>query len=690
MVILYCDIFTEFYFPAIKKNNTIMELYCFLCPRTFSSVYNVSKHLKIDHHLREDVNGRCEIRCVASRECTKSFKDYKTMNNHSRNRCLLATQLHCISSETSQNINIDCNQNSANDVHNDETPSPEEIRLNVQRDTQEELIIVLNDETYSPEFFFLQINILITSILKLLISFKVPKQLMVSVLQQLEKMISKIKQILHKHLEKNIQDYKNSSSCEQIDIFFENIILIIVNYRSEYMVNKMLRESKNYVAPIPVLLGGRWENINVRGTYRERFKLCEFAYVSIKQTIDKLFKNNNFRDNFFNADHKCTNGIYKKFCCGKAYSSNMFFKDNPNAIRLQLYFDEFRLTKSPQNETTKLGGVYYTIENLPTVLNSHIDHINLLALFTAIDLKNFAQSYNTILYPIVEEIKELEENGIQVNDENIKGTLATHAGDSLAIHLVFGMFGSFTHNFFCQHCKISKEESERATKENPIYLRTSDEYRNLFQGDRPPSFPNMNSAFGYKMYTLLNDLQNYDIFVTMIVDFMHDVAEGNIPLVLSSFLKIVIKKHILTLDRINMKIVSFDYGVFEARNKPGYINLNNDLMGLSASQKLVLFLHFSIIFPELVLDERLKVYWKPVSHLLAITKICLLTELSEKDLDVLEETIETYLTEYIEIYQRHLTPKQHFLVHYPRVIRNCGPPTTMWSMRYVFFYKKSF
>lgn len=49
----------------------------------------------------------------------------------------------------------------------------------------------------------------------------------------------------------------------------------------------------------------------------------------------------------------------------------------------------------------------------------------------------------------------------------------------------------------------------------------------------------------------------------------------------------------------------------------------------------------------------------------------------------LSENITDHHKLFLQLFpHRHLTPKMHFALHYPRIIRQLEPPISYWSMRY--------
>lgn len=71
--------------------------------------------------------------------------------------------------------------------------------------------------------------------------------------------------------------------------------------------------------------------------------------------------------------------------------------------------------------------------------------------------------------------------------------------------------------------------------------------------------------------SILNHLSNYHIIDNTTVDIMHDLFEGVIPKELKLVLGSLITQGCFTLDDINNRIASFDYGFIDKKNRPSPI-----------------------------------------------------------------------------------------------------------------------
>lgn len=79
--------------------------------------------------------------------------------------------------------------------------------------------------------------------------------------------------------------------------------------------------------------------------------------------------------------------------------------------------------------------------------------------------------------------------------------------------------------------------------------------------------------------------------------------------------------------------------------------------------------------------NELEPLWTCIESLLQIMQILYSRSISENDVKTLEKLIEAHLSSVIEIFKQGLTPKQHFLTHYPSLIRLNGPVIHNWCMR---------
>lgn len=115
-----------------------------------------------------------------------------------------------------------------------------------------------------------------------------------------------------------------------------------------------------------------------------------FQYVPIRKTLKSLFSIESFRAAYFGPkNHVCTPGIYHNVCCGSNVTTNEFFRNNPHAGQIEIYYDEVEPCDAlkPSAGLHKLGQFYFRIKNLDPSIQSQWSNIYLLASFYFIDLQ---------------------------------------------------------------------------------------------------------------------------------------------------------------------------------------------------------------------------------------------------------------------------------------------------------------
>lgn len=454
-----------------------------------------------------------------------------------------------------------------------------------------------------------------------------------------------------------------------------------------------------YVHPKEMAIGTRWEmkkfrRINKRtGTSKiikiPRMIQCTFQYVSILNTLKSLFNQDDFMEMYFDYNsgekrHRC-DGKYSSFCCGETFKNSQFFDQNPEAIQIQLAWDDFEICcplKSKAN-LHKLCGIYFTIRNLPTKYLSKIANIYVVALITSDDLKAKHTDMNNIWYPIVKEIQSLENDGIQLkNGSTIKGTLIQSISDNLGANIGLGFSAGFSKGpYYCRICLCSKEECDQLSKEDSTKIRTKADYDHRIQIIAESTKINFHETKGVKFYCQLSDLQNYHILDNPTLDIMHDFNEGAIPYLLDRLLVYIFKNNILSEGSLKSRLQFFNFGWLNSQNVPSELRMEKHNLGQNAAQARCLLTYLPFILYEYLDNPKLKIVWNCFESLLKISEIIYSNLIDEIDCQMLQSEV----TSFLEGIQRHFNgkfiPKLHFMLHYPYVIRKSGPLVHMNMFR---------
>lgn len=96
-----------------------------------------------------------------------------------------------------------------------------------------------------------------------------------------------------------------------------------------------------------------------------------------------------------------------------------------------------------KNVIHKLNCVYFTIDNMPQKFLAKTDNLFLVSLCETKNLKIGDNTFDEIGELIVNEMKQLENIGIQIGNQVIKGGLARIVSDNLGANDVLGYTESF-------------------------------------------------------------------------------------------------------------------------------------------------------------------------------------------------------------------------------------------------------
>ncbi|XP_041919960.1 uncharacterized protein LOC121684096 [Alosa sapidissima] len=382
--------------------------------------------------------------------------------------------------------------------------------------------------------------------------------------------------------------------------------------------------------------------------------------------------------------HTSKERVYADLGDGTYFKNSPLFSVDKDALQIQLFYDDFE-TANPLGSKKgihKLGAIYFTLRNFPPIFNSSLVNIHLCALFHAQDIKRYG--FNSILEPLVHDMKILETEGLKMSmfKHMVCGTLVQVTGDNLGMHCLFGFVESFGAHYCCRFCLLEKEcfQSVFCEDDPKVVLRTVEMHEHHCQTIQTDS--KLPHVYGVKRNCLLNSLQYFHTANNFSVDIMHDILEGvgqfEVKLVLQ-----YIQDNFLNADQIAGRIHAFDYGYNQQRNRPPRVKLfdgSNDL-GLNAIQSCCLLRNMPLLFGDLIQTE--DKYWHLLLLLLQIVNIAFSPILSEGMTIYLKHLIIDHHVLFKQLFPTvNLLPKHHFLIHYPRSIRNIGPILHMWCMRY--------
>ena len=374
-------------------------------------------------------------------------------------------------------------------------------------------------------------------------------------------------------------------------------------------------------------------------------------------------------------------GIYRiivmAFC---AKTIRCFSSKNP-VLQIQLYHDDFQVTNPLGSKTIKISAFYYTLGNIKPKHRSKLSVIQLAVLAESKYVNR--NNLKLLLRPMIEDLKHLEQNGIPVNIDDmttyVKGTVSFVAADNLASHFLGGFYESFSIQRFCRFCMCTR----RALKSGPFpsihQERTIDNY------DRHVSLvtddSSLSSVYGVKNQSVLNDLQYFHVTEGLPPDVAHDLLEGVCK---DTILKIVSGVNTYITD-INLILETFPYKGSDKATKPSTIRVSgSDIhMKQSASQIWCLCRLLPVMFGTCIPAR--DPHWNLLLLMLDVLEIATSPIQTSVSISLLKSVIEEFLYAYIHLFgcdALTLTPKYHFLVHYPIMMARFGPLIHCWTLRY--------
>jgi hypothetical protein len=352
-----------------------------------------------------------------------------------------------------------------------------------------------------------------------------------------------------------------------------------------------------------------------------------------------------------------------------------------NTIFISLYCDEAEMANplGSKSGKHKLMNFYYSILDMPSHFQSSMLNLPLLISVKGEDFKS--SSSNSILKFIVDELKELWDKGISFKiDEkvnHVKVCLSQICGDNLGLHALLGFSEGFTANFPCRRCKMHRKDCQTSFQNDTNKLRNRANYEEDCN-------KNSLSLTGINFKSVLNELPYLHVTENFVFDIMHDVLEGVGPDLLLHVINHCIKQKYFTVNNINYRLDSFNFGRHFKTSKPSQIKASHlkgdNKIGQSASQMLCFLLHFPLLVADSVPDDDEN--WNLYLLFVEIVTILLSNSITKGGIVYLNSLIEEYCSRYQQNFKKTLKPKHHHLLHYAEAMQKIGPLRQFWSMSF--------
>lgn len=240
---------------------------------------------------------------------------------------------------------------------------------------------------------------------------------------------------------------------------------------------------------------------------------------------------------------------------------------------------------------------------------------------------------------------------------------------------MYGYTESFNSTYYCRFCYCTKNECKIITTENDKRVKLRDRVSYISDIQELENGATINK--GLKRHCALNDLTYYHITECPSVDCMHDILEGSLQLIIKLLVSTLIKEGYISLEEVNARIDAYPYGYLEQCNKPCVLKLDKKSIniGQKASQAWCLGRFLPMILSnDTYIDERSKDLWHVLTSFIEIMSIIFSPKITVSLTYYLQELISDHLELFNKIFPGNIIPKQHFLLHYPRIMRLMGVP----------------
>jgi hypothetical protein len=396
--------------------------------------------------------------------------------------------------------------------------------------------------------------------------------------------------------------------------------------------------------------------------------------------------------------------IIEHFSDGELAAKNLHFSyadSEKMYVQIQLFYDGMGTTNPLRGQSVmcNMGVFYYVIKNFPDSFNSCFANVHLLAFCYEHDIK--VHGFRPVLDKFCSEITKLSTSGFDLmlpglGHRKIYVCLCQVTCDNLALNGLMGFVESFSGDYFCTMCYTTNEEMQSGFTEECFDMRSPDKY--IKDVGKLGQSAVLHER-GVRRDCELNNIPGYHVTQNFSNDIMHTLLEGSVPITVGCVLySLVCEKKLFTLEELNKWITQFWnlLNVDKQKRPPCLNRLQPPGCGLSPSMKasqcwgLIKYLPL-IIGHRIDADDE---HCKLLLQMCELVDISFSPRFSSGMIAYMKELINTYLVMFKQLYGDHVTikPKQHFLVHFPTIVRKSGPLIGMSCLKYELknsFFKRS-
>lgn len=631
----------------IKVSSTEIEVICSVCGTGHNSLRALSVHYA--KHCNEGMGVHCVVK-----HCNSVFEIHSSYRSHMSRSHKNVTLSHIKDAFIRHEPAIISNDNSAIFAKCDNTAPPE----------------VSKPELFDINMFTRNIALLF---LKMKTEYSLPEATVQNVIDDFAQvidvcMVSVQQQVAAVGRRHNASD----GMMNDISGVFENTCWNQAHAKlsTAWRRNSYWREHFTYIEPVEY----KFED-NVMCTDK-------FQYVSLIESVKAILKNESVRAQITKGTNS-VEGHLSTLRDGLKHKQNRVFSAKNTAVQVILYSDEFEVVNplGPHKRKHKMFAVYFTLGNFDNEIKSKKSAVFLLALCKSVSIKKYGFKYLTDI--INQDITILESEGISIDGytDKVFGAVAFIAGDNLNSNMIGGFNSSFSPNVShpCRYCMVSNVELQIIDSVDKIENRTVESYEK--QASEVLEDPTVAQMYGVRNKSPFIH-GTYHVVDGLPPDIMHDLLEGVVPFELALVIKCLIDQRFFTLDELNGIISDWNYGPQDKANKPVILALNfGECVKQNAGRMWCLLRLLPVMIGGKIPQGNK--YWNFILQLKDIVELCFAQQLAVGHVQFLQNKIQDHLATFHELFPNNmLKPKQHFLLHYPRMFMLYGPLRLCWCMRF--------
>ena len=618
-----------------------------------------TKHLRHFHESDANFHVTCNIS-----GCKDTFKVVRCFVRH-------VSRKH-------QHVSTECSL--ASGIVDTECP---DLLENEEIDTNEMCMTVAENTDFTRTSVEQNVNIFNKHVTQCMLKLKEKHILTATVQQDIVNQMHSLVSEIHETYSSSFKSFCNDqhvspNSSDVGDILLRDVSVfedIFKQIDTDYKLNKTIQSHFTFVKPSMMVLAD-----NQQG------KPAVFSYVSVTSVLKLVLGNNDVRCHVLSCMNAVPCDRMSSYIDGSAYQENSFFVEHPQALRLHFYLDEFDVCNpiGAKRGKHKVLAVYYLIGNLDCKYWSEMKYIHLCSLVRYNYLRDYDPHYEKFLKPLVDELNVLATEGFDIAADGVThhfvAGLATISADNLSAHSVAGFQRHFNSGRICRHCMANHDEIGQSFNEEHYHVRSKAVH--AYHLEALQSSVANGPIYGVMHRCPLLDVSYFDVTTAFVPDIMHDILEGVIPQLLSMLIRRAVRERKVTLDVLNSRL---EETCKNASDRPNLFSAKlltplGKISG-SASQKWQLFL----VMPQILgryLDENDE-SWQVYLLLRHVTDLVFAPVIAKSCLSYLSGLISQFLTCFTSVFGTDaVTPKHHYMIHYPRLISVYGPLRHLWCMRF--------